>query len=118
MKLLELLDTSIAHTTMACAWAMGICCVGEKLAPGSVLTHVPFFWFIIPFIVGSLWSVQKTSSRWRVSVLIHFIPAAVLLLGFFWTRIYGGGRETIFLFGGAVLAVIVLLLSLITPQER
>ena len=118
MKHLELLDTLILHTTMAFAWAIGICCVGEKIAPGSVLTHVPFFWFIIPLIIGSLWVSRIPSSRVRFSVVTHFIPASLLLLGYFWTQIYGGGLPVYLLFGAIVLVGVVLLGSLLVAPHQ
>lgn len=117
MKHRELLDTFITHATMACAWAIGIGCVGEKLAPGSVLTHIPFFWLIVPFVFGSLWISHVTPSRIRLSALLHFVPVGGLLLGYFWTRIYEGGLPALLLFSGAILLAAVLAISLLSPHQ-
>lgn len=98
------------------AWLLGLLCISERLAPGSVLPYLSLYlWAVAVFVVSLFVPRPERGSRLRA---IALVPAAFLLLAFLFLVTADLGRWGWLLTASAALLAVAVFWSLLHPVNE
>jgi hypothetical protein len=103
----------VRQCASACAWFVGLACIVERLAPGTILANLDlnYFWLVIGAVGLTVLAPESPRPVSRLATFLFALPVGVLLIGFVFLITSSLGNSGLIISGAVAVLTLTALLA-------